>query len=154
MTSCLKRNNQFCFLLLKLKRHHLWCHYYMSHKAASCGVIYHHKYYFRGIYKPNFIMTPLCSTMTHFAPLWLTLLHYNSFYSTMTHWNILLESSIFFYYILAHEKFAYVSRGFSIKGRPNLAQESSSIFIQNHHQYSSFDTKSPHSTVQYTDYLT
>jgi hypothetical protein len=37
--------------------------------------------------------------------------------------NIPSESSKFFYYILAYGNFAYVSRGFSIKGRPNLAQE-------------------------------
>jgi hypothetical protein len=48
----------------------------------------------------------------------------------VTHWNILFkffniasEFSKFFYYILAYENFACVSRGFSIKGQPNLAQE-------------------------------
>ena len=84
--------------------------------------------------------------MTHFTPPWLIC-------STMILQSILLESSgffdyifgcaklhndsleysfKFFYYILAYENFAYVSQGFSIKGWPNLAQNSSSIF-QNHH---------------------
>ena len=51
----------------------------------------------------------------------------------MTPQSILSESSKFFYYILAYGNFAYVSQGFSIKGQPNLAQDSSSIFFQNHH---------------------
>jgi hypothetical protein len=78
------------FSFLRIKWHHLWCHFYMSHKAASCGVIYHHQYYFfRRNYKPNFIMISFYSTMTHFAPLWLTLLHNDS-----------LKYSFRFFYIL------------------------------------------------------
>ena len=57
------------------------------------------------------------------------LLHYDSFeYS--------FRFSYILYYMLADGKHDYVSLGFSIKGWPNLAQDSSSIFIQNHHQWS------------------
>ena len=60
-------------------------------------------------------------------------LHNDSLEYSFKFFHILSESSKIFYYILAYGNFAYVSWGFSIKGRPNLAQDSSSIFFQNHH---------------------
>jgi len=76
------------------------------------------------------------STMTHSAPQWLILLHNDSLEYSFKFFHIPSESSKLFYYILAYGNFAYVSRGFSIKGWPNLVQESSSIFFLNHHQWS------------------
>jgi hypothetical protein len=125
----------------------------------------------------NILLAPL----NYFARIYEIICHYNSFYSTMTHllhndsteysirifcilWlylgcvrlhNDSLEYSFkFFYYILVYGNFAYVSRGFSIKGQPNLAQDSSSIFFQNHHQWFPPLILKSFSTMEYTDYLT
>ena len=81
----------------------------------------------------EYFLAVLNSTMTHLTPQWLILLHNDSLEYSFKFFQIPSESSKFFYYILAYGNFAYVSRGFSIKGRPNLAQDSSSIFFQNHH---------------------
>jgi hypothetical protein len=90
------------------------------------------------------------STMTHLTPQWLILLHNDSLDYSFKFFHIPSESSKFFYYILAYGNFAYVSRGFSIKGRPDLAQDSSSIFFQIHHQSFPLWILKSSSTVQYT----
>src|SRR6266436_8155046 len=77
-------------------------------------------------------MTHNGSTMSHIG-------------STLLHNDSPGNSFIFFQNLviyLAGGKPAYVSLGFSIKGRPNLAQGKESILILNHHQSSLLILKS------------